>query len=126
MSPSVAQTCRPPHCASELQSSSTQKPPFTHTRLGGAASTCSRHCPAGPQCPQESPGDEHPGARWSVVVEVALVVVVVVGPVCPPAVTGLQSRASTAATIATSRVRCPVPSLPTCRAVDNGPSPRPV
>src|SRR5262249_9545887 len=56
----------------------------------------------------------------SVVVEVALVVVVVEGPGWPMAAIGFQRTTSTAATIATPRTPYPVPSLPTCRAVDNG------
>src|SRR5262245_52451850 len=118
MSPKVAQTCPGSHCASALHPTCTQKPPSTHTRDGGRASTCSRHWPTGPQCPQGAPSSEQPGC--SVVVEVALVVVVVDGPGWPVAAIGFQRTTSTAATIATPGTAYPVPSLPTCRAVNNG------
>src|SRR5262245_4864911 len=118
MSPKVAQTCPGSHCASALHPTCTQKPPSTHTRDGGRASTCSRHWPTGPQCPQGAPSSEQPGC--GVGVEVALVVAGVDGRGWPVAAMGFQRTTSTAATIAPPGTAYPVPSLPTCRAVDNG------
>src|SRR4029453_17562849 len=57
----VAQTCPRGHWSSAKHSSCTQKPPFTQTRRGGVESTCSRHCPTGPQLPHGAPASGQAG-----------------------------------------------------------------